>query len=343
LNLTDLGWNQDFEDKLKQINKQDNFQIARIAIEYKGMYKLYTEAGEVLAEITGNMRYNNQFPAVGDWVVIDLQDSKARAIIHDILPRKSKFSRKVAGDNTEEQIVAANIDTIFIVTSLNQDFNLRRLERYLTIAWNSGAKPVIVLSKADLCADAEAKKAEVETVAFGVPIHIVSSLSGEGLDELEEYLETGYTVALLGSSGVGKSTIINQLMGSEKMEVDEIRINDGKGKHTTTHRELIVLETGGIVIDTPGMREIQLWDGNEGIKESFEDIETLAQNCKFNDCQHDSEPGCAVKEAIEQGDLPEKRLESYRKLERELLFIERKKKYGTVRAAKLMNKDLFGF
>jgi ribosome biogenesis GTPase len=343
LNLTDLGWNQDFEDKLKQINKQDNFQIARIAIEYKGMYKLYTEAGEVLAEITGNMRYNNQFPAVGDWVVIDLQDSKARAIIHDILPRKSKFSRKVAGDNTEEQIVAANIDTIFIVTSLNQDFNLRRLERYLTIAWNSGAKPVIVLSKADLCADAEAKKAEVETVAFGVPIHIVSSLSGEGLDELEEYLETGYTVALLGSSGVGKSTIINQLMGSEKMEVDEIRINDGKGKHTTTHRELIVLETGGIVIDTPGMREIQLWDGNEGIKESFEDIETLAQNCKFNDCQHDSEPGCAVKEAIEQGDLTEKRLESYRKLERELLFIERKKKYGTVRAAKLMNKDLFGF
>jgi len=343
LNLTDLGWNQDFEDKLKQINKQDNFQIARIAIEYKGMYKLYTEAGEVLAEITGNMRYNNQFPAVGDWVVIDLQDSKARAIIHDILPRKSKFSRKVAGDNTEEQIVAANIDTIFIVTSLNQDFNLRRLERYLTIAWNSGAKPVIVLSKADLCADAEAKKAEVETVAFGVPIHIVSSLSGEGLDELEEYLETGYTVALLGSSGVGKSTIINQLMGSEKMEVDEIRINDGKGKHTTTHRELIVLENGGIVIDTPGMREIQLWDGNEGIKESFEDIETLAQNCKFNDCQHDSEPGCAVKEAIEQGDLPEKRLESYRKLERELLFIERKKKYGTVRAAKLMNKDLFGF
>lgn len=343
MNLTDLGWNQDFEDKLKQINKQDNFQIARIAIEYKGMYKLYTEAGEVLAEITGNMRYNNQFPAVGDWVVIDLQDSKARAIIHDILPRKSKFSRKVAGDNTEEQIVAANIDTIFIVTSLNQDFNLRRLERYLTIAWNSGAKPVIVLSKADLCADAEAKKAEVETVAFGVPIHIVSSLSGEGLDELEEYLETGYTVALLGSSGVGKSTIINQLMGSEKMEVDEIRINDGKGKHTTTHRELIVLETGGIVIDTPGMREIQLWDGNEGIKESFEDIETLAQNCKFNDCQHDSEPGCAVKEAIEQGDLPEKRLESYRKLERELLFIERKKKYGTVRAAKLMNKDLFGF
>ena len=343
MNLIDLGWSQNFEDKLPQTKMPDNFQLARVAIEYKGMYKLYTEKGEVLAEITGKMRYNDKFPAVGDWVAIDLQDNEEKAIIHNILPRKSKFSRKVAGDDTKEQIVAANIDTVFIVTSLNQDFNLRRLERYLTITWNSGAKPVIVLSKADLCADPLAKKAEVETVAFGVPIHIVSSLTGEGLDELEDYLKTGYTAALLGSSGVGKSTIINQLMGSEKMEVNEIRVSDGKGKHTTTHRELIVLETGGIVIDTPGMREIQLWDGSEGIKESFEDIETLAQNCKFNDCQHDSEPGCAVKKAIEQGELPEKRLESYRKLERELLFIERKKKYGTVRAAKLMHKDIFGF
>nr|WP_114490180.1 ribosome small subunit-dependent GTPase A [Halanaerobium sp. ST460_2HS_T2] len=339
----DLGWNQNFEDKLMQIKKEENFQIARVAIEYKGMYKLYSKAGEVLAEITGKMRYSNKFPAVGDWVVIDLQNNRERAIIHDILPRKSKFSRKVAGDNTEEQIVAANIDTVFIVTSLNQDFNLRRLERYLTIAWNSGAKPVIVLSKADLCAEAQAKKLEVETIAFGVPIHIVSSFTGEGLEELGEYLETGHTAALLGSSGVGKSTIINQLMGSERMKVNEIRVSDGKGKHTTTHRELFVLDSGGIVIDTPGMREVQLWGGNEGIKESFEDIEVLAQNCKFNDCQHDSEPGCAVKKAIKKGELSEKRLESYRKLERELLFIERKKKYGIVRAAKLMNKDIFGF
>jgi len=342
LNLIDLGWNQDFKDKLMQINKQENFQIARVAIEYKGMYKLYTEAGEVLAEITGKMRYNNKFPAVGDWVVIDLQDNGERAIIHGILPRKSKFSRKVAGDNTEEQIVAANIDTVFIVTSLNQDFNLRRLERYLTIAWDSGAKPVIVLSKADLCADTQAKKREVESVAFGVPIHIVSSLSGEGLDQLEEYLETGHTAALLGSSGVGKSTIINQLMGSEIMAVNEIRVSDGRGKHTTTHRELIVLETGGIVIDTPGMREIQLWDGSEGIKESFEDIESLAKKCKFNDCQHDSEPGCAVKKAINEGELPEKRLESYHKLKRELLYMERKRKYGAEYANKLKYKELMG-
>ncbi|TDO73397.1 ribosome biogenesis GTPase [Halanaerobium saccharolyticum] len=342
MNLKDLGWNQEFDDKLSQINLQEDFQIARVAIEYKGMYKLYTERGEVLAEITGKMRYNNQFPAVGDWVIIDFQNNEDRAIIHDILPRMSKFSRKAAGTNTNEQIVAANIDTVFIVTSLNQDFNLRRLERYLTIAWNSGAKPVIVLSKADLCDKPEIKKNEVETVAFGVPIHIISSLTGKGLNELKDYLIRGKTAALLGSSGVGKSTIINQLLDQKKMEVNEIRINDGRGKHTTTHRELIVLESGGILIDTPGMREVQLWDDSEGINESFEDLKSIAKKCKFNDCQHDTEPGCAVKKAIENGELTKERLENYRKLKRELLYVERKRKYGAEYANKLKYKELMG-
>ena len=342
MNLIDLGWNQDFDDKLSQINLKKDFKAARVAVEYKGMYKLYTERGEFLAEITGKMRYNNQFPAVGDWVIIDLQDGQDRAIIHDILPRKSKFSRKAAGSDTREQIVAANIDNVFIVTSLNQDFNLRRLERYLTIAWNSGANPVIVLSKADLCDKPEVKKAEVETIAFGVPIHIISSLTGEGLNELKDYLNKGKTAALLGSSGVGKSTIINKLLGQEKMEVDEIRFNDGRGKHTTSHRELIVLETGGIVIDTPGMREIQLWDDSEGINESFEDIKAIAKDCRFNDCQHNSEPGCAIKEAIKNGELAAERLESYRKLKRELLYVERKRKYGSEYANKLKYKELMG-
>lgn len=340
MNLIDLGWNQEFDDKLSQINLKKDFKAARVAVEYKGMYKLYTERGEVLAEITGKMRYNNQFPAVGDWVIIDLHDSQDRAIIHDILPRKSKFSRKAAGAETREQIVAANIDTVFIVTSLNQDFNLRRLERYLTIAWNSGAKPVIVLSKADLFDKPEVKKAEVETIAFGVPIHIISSLTGEGLNELKNYLNRGKTTALLGSSGVGKSTIINKLLDQEKMEVNEIRFNDGRGKHTTSHRELIVLETGGIVIDTPGMREIQLWDDSEGINESFDDLKAIAKDCKFNDCQHNSEPGCAIKEAIKNGELAEEKLESYRKLKRELLYVERKRKYGAEYANKLKYKEL---
>ncbi len=342
MNLIDLGWDQYFADQLAQIEVKKGFKTARVAVEYKGIYKLYTESGEVLAEITGRMRYNNQFPAVGDWVIIDLQDNSDRAIIHKILPRQSKFSRKAAGADTKEQIVAANIDTVFIVTSLNQDFNLRRLERYLTIAWNSGAQPVIVLSKADLCEEAEAKKSEVETIAFGVPIHIVSALNGEGLAELKKYLNRGKTAALLGSSGVGKSTIINQLMGSEKMEVNEIRVSDGKGKHTTTHRELIVLEAGGIVIDTPGMREIQLWDDSEGFDQNFEDIKILADKCKFNDCQHDTEPGCAVKKAIAEGQLTAKRLENYNKLKRELLYMERKRKYGAEYANKLKYQELMG-
>ena len=342
MNLIDLGWNQDFADKLARLEIKEGFKIARVAVEYKGIYKLYTEGGEVLAEITGKMRYNNQFPAVGDWVVIDLLDNGERAIIHKILPRKSKFSRKVAGGDIKEQVVAANIDTVFIVTSLNQDFNLRRLERYLTLAWNSGARPVIILSKADLMEKPESKEAEVGTVAPGVPVHIVSSVTGRGLAELKQYLNRGKTTALLGSSGVGKSTIINQLMGSNKMEVKEIRVSDGRGRHTTTHRELILLEGGGVVIDNPGMREIQLWDDSEGFDESFDDIKALADNCKFNDCQHETEPGCAVKEAIAAGELTEKRLESYRKLKRELLYMERKRKYGSEHANKLKIQELMG-
>ncbi|OCL27799.1 ribosome small subunit-dependent GTPase A [Orenia metallireducens] len=343
MNLIDLGWNKNFESEFNQFNDKGRYQVARVAVEYKGIYKLYTEHGEVLGEITGKMRYNEEFPAVGDWVVVSLQGLEERAVIYHILPRKSKFSRNMAGTKNGEQIVAANIDTVFIVTSLNQDFNLRRIERYLTIAWDSGANPVVILSKADLCEDIREKKSQVESVAFGVPIHVISSIDNQGIDGLRQYLQKGKTVALLGSSGVGKSTLINNLLGKDKMKVNEIREDDGKGKHTTTHRELILLEEGGVIIDTPGMREIQLWDNSEGLKGSFSDIEELARSCKFNNCQHDSEPGCAVKKAIEQGELPEERLESYRKLERELLYIERKRKYGAERAAKLMQKDIFGF
>ncbi|WP_041606516.1 ribosome small subunit-dependent GTPase A [Halothermothrix orenii] len=328
MNLVDLGWNQDFESKFNQINNKENYQVARVAVEYKGIYKLYTEAGEVLGEITGKMRYNNKFPVVGDWVIADLQSGGKRAIIHDILPRKSKFSRNRAGSKTQEQIVASNIDTIFIVTSLNQDFNLRRIERYLTIAWDSGANPVVILNKADLCDEIEVRKSEVESIAFGVPIYVIAALENEGVDQLKRYFKRGETVALLGSSGVGKSTLINSLLGKEKMKVNNVREDDGKGRHTTTRREMILLDEGGIIIDTPGMREIQLWDVSEGIGNSFSDIEKLAQDCYFNDCQHESEPKCAVKKAIEEGIITEERFNSYKKLQRERKYIEIKKERG---------------
>ena len=327
MNLKKLGWNQYFNDKLNEFNIKEDYKVARVAVEYKNSYKLFLDSDEMLGQISGKMHYARRFPVVGDWVLVSLI-SDDRAIIHEILPRKSKFSRKTAGGVTEEQIVAANIDTIFLVSSLNQDFNLRRIERYLTIAWDSGAKPVIILSKADLSEDNEVKKAEVQEIAYGVPVHLISSLTGEGIEELDEYLIEGSTSALLGSSGVGKSTLINKILGEEKLKTNEIRSYDGKGKHTTTNRELIILPGGGVIIDTPGMKEIQLWDGSEGLNESFKDIETLAQNCHFNDCQHDSEPKCAVKKAIKDGVMTKERLESYRKLQRELKYMEIKKERG---------------
>lgn len=292
------------------------------------MYKLYTEAQEVLAEISGKFRYEvleqEEYPAVGDWVVISLRAEEKRATIHKVLPRKSKFSRKVAGLETREQIVAANVDKVFLVNALNRDFNIKRIERYLIMAWESGADPVIILSKADLCDDLEEKLMEVERTAVGVPIHVISTVDGRGLDELNQYLIPGRTIALLGSSGVGKSTLINHLAQKELQKTNEVREYDDRGRHTSTSREMFVLDSGTIMIDTPGMREIQMWNGEEGITEAFEDIEKLAARCKFTDCKHKKEPGCAVREAIENGTLSSERFESYIKLQKEIRMAERK-------------------
>jgi ribosome biogenesis GTPase len=302
--------------------------VARVFAEHKHIYKLFTEVGEVLAEVSGKLRHEaidqGEFPSVGDWVVISLRVEEKRATIHRVLSRKSKFSRRAVGVNNQEQIVASNIDTIFLVNALNKDFNARRIERYLIMAWESGANPVILLSKADLCVNLEEKLRETERAAIGVPIHIISAVDERGLDELSQYLKPGRTVALLGSSGVGKSTLLNYLAGEELQETKEIREYDDKGRHTSTSREMFILDSGAIMLDTPGMRELQLWGGTDGISEAFEDIEELASKCRFSDCMHKKEPGCAIKQAIQDGIIDEKRYKSYVTLQKEAKMFERK-------------------
>lgn len=336
-----LGWDQALETEFAKFNQAGDFFAGRISVEYQELYRVLTERGELIAEVIGKLRYNRKFPAVGDWVILG-SAGEDRAIIYDILPRKSKISRKVAGDRTEEQVIAANIDTAFIVTSLNEDYSLRRIERYLTIIQEHGVKPVVLLSKADLCTEPEKYKQEViEDIDESIPVHLLSSVTGQGLDAVRQYLETGETISLLGSSGVGKSTLINQLTGEEMLATKEIR-SDDKGRHTTTNRQLIVLEDGGMIIDNPGMREIQLWDGGEGFSQTFPDITELALNCKFNDCRHEDEPDCAVKAAIESGELSPGRLKNYRKMERELRYLKLKQLKSNKSIEKIKARELFG-
>ncbi|MDD4876670.1 MAG: ribosome small subunit-dependent GTPase A [Dehalococcoidales bacterium] len=324
--LEDLGWNLFFRKHYQTLNFPGSVP-ARVISESKGSFQVYSQYGELTAKISGKMRYRagveKDYPTVGDWVVVKPLNNEQKCIIHAVLPRNSKFSRKVAGERTKEQIVSANIDTVFIVSGLDggRNLNLRRIERYLTLAWSSGATPVIVLNKVDLCPDIDIYMRSVEDIAPGISIHPVSAKERTGLDALRNYLTKGNTTAFLGSSGVGKSAIINALLGIEKQETGEVREDDRMGRHTTTKRELILLPSGGIVIDTPGMREIQMWAGGEDLQGVFNDIEMLAKRCRFSDCSHNIESGCAVRAAIEQGDLDPARLESYRKLQKELNYL----------------------
>lgn len=320
MTLEQLGWNDSLAQAFAPYRGSD-YAVGRVAAAHRGGYTLYLEQGECAADITGKLRHQAiasvDLPAVGDWVVIQPHRSD-HATIHHILPRKSKFSRKFPGATTTEQIIATNVDTAFLISGLDHDFNLSRIERYLLLTWESGANPVVVLNKADLCEDVSVYLNQVEAIAPGVPIIALSALHHHGLDPLQPYCQPGQTVALLGSSGVGKSTLTNQLLGAEIQTVQSVRQGDDRGQHTTTHRELLILPTGGLIIDTPGMRELQVWTSEDRLQDTFADIEVWAEQCRFRDCQHDREPGCRVQQAIAQGILAPRRFANYQKLQREL-------------------------
>ena len=275
--LEDFGWDEFFSSHFGQLNRSE-LTPARVTEEFKGSYRVRAECGEYLAEIAGKIKHQaarrEDFPAVGDWVATLVRPHEGRARIEFILQRKTKLSRKAAGRELNEQIVAVNLDTVFVVSSLNRELNLRRIERYLTMVWDSGARPVILLNKADLCADAVARAVEVESIALGMPVHLLSALEKTGLETVQGYLARGTTAAFVGSSGVGKSTIINTLADTA-LRVQPVREHDDRGQHTTTSRQMIFLPGGGIVIDTPGMRELQLWNNEEGAERAFEDIAAL--------------------------------------------------------------------
>ena len=321
MKLTELGWNPRWEQAFESMYER-HLEPARVVREDRGRYVVLNPSGARVAVVTGRFRHEvlrrAGFPAVGDWVAIQAPAGGDQATIHAVLPRSSAFMRKVAGETTEEQVVAANVDTLFLIVGLDGDYNLRRLERHLAAAWDSGAVPVVVLNKADLASDLEAAVAEAEAAAPGVAVAAVSARDRTGLDALSAWLAPGATVAMVGSSGVGKSTLVNALLGEERQAVNEVRASDARGRHTTTRRELLPLPGGALLIDTPGLREFQMWAGAADLGDAFPEIERLAKTCRFRDCRHDSEPGCALTDAVARGTLDPARLASWRKLQREL-------------------------
>ena len=300
--------------------------VCRIVAQHRDAYRVTTSSGDRHAVLAGRLRHQatrvSELPAVGDFVSVRLPELDGPAIIEAVLPRKTLFVRRAAGDRSDEQVIAANIDVVFVMIGLDFDFNIRRVERYLAAVWESGATPVVLLNKSDVCSDAEAKLEDLRRVAIGVDVHVVSALTSQGLEGLQPYLQQGLTIGFVGSSGVGKSTLLNRLLGRDAQPTKEVRAHDSRGRHTTTHRELFVLPGGGFVIDTPGMREFQLANADEGVGAVFEDIEALAAQCRFGDCAHRGEPGCAVQDAVERGQLGADRLASYEKLLKELRYEE---------------------
>lgn len=325
--LISWGWNSYFAAFWRG-GDWKNAVPARVITQQRKFWRVAGDFGECWAEPSGKLRLaadeGADWPAVGDWVAVELHGEDTAAMIQEVLPRRSKFARNSPGKKMEEQVIAANVDTALLVSALDGDFSPRRVERYLAQCWESGARPVIVLNKADVCGDARVKSAEMERIAVGTAVCVVSAKTGDGFSELEEFLRPGQTLVLLGSSGVGKSTIVNRLLGHAVQEVQPVRESDSRGRHTTTTRELFVLPCGAVLMDTPGLRELQLWDAVDGVSQVFADIESLAGQCRFRDCRHEAEPGCAVQAAVRTGTLDEARLENHRKLLREQEFLRRK-------------------
>jgi ribosome biogenesis GTPase / thiamine phosphate phosphatase len=329
--LEDLGWNSYFHAMWAN-RSCDNCFAARVVSQQRGLWRIAGEFPECWAEPSGRLRASadagGDWPTVGDWIAADRvardPSNGERATMHWVLPRRGCLARKAPGKQIERQVIAANIDTAFLVGALTGDFSPRRLERYLALCWESGVKPVIVLNKADECGDVPARVAEAQSIAAGVPVFALSARNGKGIDALGCFLAPGQTIVLLGSSGVGKSTLLNHLVEQEVQAVQRTRESDGKGRHTTTSRQLFRLRCGALVVDTPGLRELALWDADRGIETAFADIENIALQCRFRDCRHESEPGCAVRAALAEGALDQARLENRKKLEREQAFQRRK-------------------
>ena len=326
--LSSYGWSPALQHDFQPYADQ-GLVPARVVVQQRNLYRIITEGGEIEGRISGRFARDAEeggYPVTGDWVAVEMKGDAA--VIAHVLPRTTAFTRMAAGTAKDMQVVAANVDMALLAASLNADLNLRRLERYLATAYESGAAPVILLTKADACDDPDPLIASVEAVAFGVPVLAVSVRTGEGLEALSALLAPGKTAVLLGSSGVGKSTLVNALAGVEKMATREIREDDARGRHTTTHRELILLPSGALLLDTPGMRELALWDAEAGLAaafaESTAEIERLAEGCRFRDCAHDREPGCAVQAAVANGTLDPERWRSFQKLRREVAHGVRK-------------------